>query len=874
MADEQSGLYMSLSGVWVPVTSAAVPLPSGTINQSLRHDGDGWIANNTLLIDETLGVAVPATGYYNFNLPFGTTGYGFRDNIGNIQYKNLGGAWTNIQNPSGVIDHGNLTGLTDQADHTWVLVVDGSRPLTADWDIGNGRTIEAESIIARDADGLVLREDSDTYGIQIEDDGDVFITLGDNSGARRINVADSDGFIQSIISSDGDIAAAGSGHYNFGTTLGDTGYGFRDTGSKVQFKHPAGTWTDVGTGGGGTLPVGTENQTVRYDVSNTMVATSILKTHTDGSEVTVDHSTGLLPRLDNTIYKSEDDEFPVASGYTIGTRLYEYPEYRNSTTVTAWDVVAPQLNGFDTVYDTVVFNGAIHALVDSDILRWNGVNQWELVIAGGGPGYYLVSFNGKLYTDDSGDLLEWDGINPQVKVADSIGYDDINAFLVYNGKLYAGSDGGELWEWDGVDEWVVVAPPTVENDYIESLAVFNNKIYAGTDEGKLLEWNGSNAWVEVAPQLLTEDIGSITVCNDKLYGTTNGLYLFEWNGINAWVSVASPIEEQYGSGEGSVVLNDEIFTITYDSYLFKWNGSSVWEVAYGAYPTTINYLSLLSASGTLFAGNADNGELYRAVCTSGLVTGNNRNIYINIGDAWESTVSIPSGNVSETLRFNADRELVRSTNLMNDGSTRVYTPKAMHGGSKTVSCNGTVNIDLGDCNAVIGTVTDDTVINVTGGNASQVVTFILTEDVLGGYEVTFNTGFATVSSVTAAPNASIVIAYVCDGNDWYELTSASTSSSSIIGGVQWGLPFTWVFKMVDIQDFATPKTLLTPSGYISRDGAIFVPISGIPVVAETGYGWYNVRVPANDTKADVITMLATASGAANTDEVFFPYQYI
>jgi len=220
-------------------------LPAGTINQSLRHDGDGWIANNTLLIDETLGVAVPATGYYNFNLPFGTTGYGFRDNIGNIQYKNLGGAWTNIQNPSGVIDHGNLTGLTDQADHTWTLVVDGSRPLTADWDIGNGRTIKAESVIARDADGLVLREDSDTYGIQIEDDGDIVVTLGDNAGVRRINILDSDGVVESIISSDGNIAAAANGYYNFGTTLGSTGYGFRDNGATVQYKNSGGAWANI-----------------------------------------------------------------------------------------------------------------------------------------------------------------------------------------------------------------------------------------------------------------------------------------------------------------------------------------------------------------------------------------------------------------------------------------------------------------------------------------------------------------------------------------------------------------------------------------------------------------------------------------------------
>jgi len=35
------------------------------------------------------------------------------------------------------LDHGSIGGLGDSADHTWALLVDGTRPLTADWNIGN-----------------------------------------------------------------------------------------------------------------------------------------------------------------------------------------------------------------------------------------------------------------------------------------------------------------------------------------------------------------------------------------------------------------------------------------------------------------------------------------------------------------------------------------------------------------------------------------------------------------------------------------------------------------------------------------------------------------------------------------------------------------
>jgi len=55
-----------------------------------------------------------------------------------------------------------------------VLKKDGSAPLTADWDIGNGRMIQADKIRARDGDGLALYEDGGA-GIFVKDGGYVGI---------------------------------------------------------------------------------------------------------------------------------------------------------------------------------------------------------------------------------------------------------------------------------------------------------------------------------------------------------------------------------------------------------------------------------------------------------------------------------------------------------------------------------------------------------------------------------------------------------------------------------------------------------------------------------------------------------------------------
>lgn len=55
-----------------------------------------------------------------------------------------------------------------------VLKKEGSVALTGDWDIGNGRMIQADKIRARDSDGLALFEDGGA-GIFVRDGGDVGI---------------------------------------------------------------------------------------------------------------------------------------------------------------------------------------------------------------------------------------------------------------------------------------------------------------------------------------------------------------------------------------------------------------------------------------------------------------------------------------------------------------------------------------------------------------------------------------------------------------------------------------------------------------------------------------------------------------------------
>lgn len=65
--------------------------------------------------------------------------------------------------------------LDNKADKTEVIKNDGTVSLTSDWDIGKGKAIKADKIIARSSSGLSLKEDSGNYGIAVNDDGSTTI---------------------------------------------------------------------------------------------------------------------------------------------------------------------------------------------------------------------------------------------------------------------------------------------------------------------------------------------------------------------------------------------------------------------------------------------------------------------------------------------------------------------------------------------------------------------------------------------------------------------------------------------------------------------------------------------------------------------------
>jgi hypothetical protein len=147
---------------------------------------------------------------------------------------------------------------------------------------------------------------------------------------------------------------------------------------------------------------------------------------------------------------------------------------------------------------------------------------------------------------------------------------------------------------------------------------------------------------------------------------------------------------------------------------------------------------------------------------------NNLALYFRVHNELRSI--LPLGTENNTIVFNASNVMSSSNNLINTG-TRVYTPKVFHGGSK-ITVDGTVTVNVDDCNQLTCTLTKDTVISFTGGHASQILTCVFTEDAVGGWVVSFaGTNIKWFGKRDGIASDVFCIDFVHDGTNWVELKS-------------------------------------------------------------------------------------------------------
>jgi hypothetical protein len=74
---------------------------AGHISFNKGGDFQSSGTNEVFRIDDATGLLLPASKYLNFGTTAGSTGYGFRDNSGTMQFKNSGGSWADFGSGGG-----------------------------------------------------------------------------------------------------------------------------------------------------------------------------------------------------------------------------------------------------------------------------------------------------------------------------------------------------------------------------------------------------------------------------------------------------------------------------------------------------------------------------------------------------------------------------------------------------------------------------------------------------------------------------------------------------------------------------------------------------------------------------------------------------
>lgn len=106
----------------------------------------------------------------------------------------------------------------------------------------------------------------------------------------------------------------------------------------------------------------------------------------------------------------------------------------------------------------------------------------------------------------------------------------------------------------------------------------------------------------------------------------------------------------------------------------------------------------------------------------------------------------------------------------------------------------------------------------------------------------------------------IISSHTTSGSLGQSVTAVKAKTDNLPSGVPKGVGLNnFAFVMIDSTGHVAPKTGLTVSGQISKDGGIFAALTN--AVVEVGNGIYRVNLTATEMTASTITLRFTANGA-------------
>jgi site-specific recombinase XerD len=229
-----------------------------------------------MTIHNSGNIGLLADSYINWGATEGTSGYGFRDNSGTIQYKNSGGAWGNIGGGGAAGMWQENTGAISQLNNTWDVL------------IGSTATSSALVKFPGITGGDVIFNAGGNVGIGTTAPGEELEVVGDVGAQRFVDTASATYYL--------DPAATGTSLIVDGNMISNGAFSITSNGTNGNITIDAGTGTVViGSSGTGKLDAGTIDPP--YTINGDKFATYLsgmtgVKEETTGSVQTTEHIPG------------------------------------------------------------------------------------------------------------------------------------------------------------------------------------------------------------------------------------------------------------------------------------------------------------------------------------------------------------------------------------------------------------------------------------------------------------------------------------------------------------------------------------------------------------------------------------------------------
>jgi hypothetical protein len=229
----------------------------------------------------------------------------------------------------------------------------------------------------------------------------------------------------------------------------------------------------------------------------------------------------------------------------------------------------------------------------------------------------LIVYNGKLYagTCCAGAIYVYDGSTWALNfIVDNgaSGAAQIHSFAVYNGKLYAGTNyfesaqnRGRVWVYDGTT-WSINQDFLPDNSihHYFSLAVYNGKLYAGTgDQGNIRVFDGTT-W-SGAFNTGQAHVWSLATYNGKLYaGTCCAGLVYVYDGVSWSLGFSTG----QAIATALAVHNGKLYAGTGNNGIIYAFDGIVWTPSFDSGEQQIT--ALVSFDNKLYAGGLNQGTVY------------------------------------------------------------------------------------------------------------------------------------------------------------------------------------------------------------------------------------------------------------------------